>query len=57
VVSELIAALNFDFHDEAMGLFKLYRFCQDCLYKEAFDEALSIIGELRETWAQAFNLR
>ena len=57
VIAELIASLNFDFHDEAMGLFRLYRFCQDCLFKEEYEDALSIMKELRETWAQAFDLR
>ncbi len=55
-ISELIAALNFEYHDEAMGLFRLYRYSQDCLYSEKYDEALEIIQELRDTWATAFKL-
>jgi len=55
-ISELIAALDFEYHDEAMGLFKLYRYCQDCIYKSQYDEAYSIIQDLRNTWAEAFSL-
>ncbi len=55
-ISELIAALNFEYHDEAMGLFKLYRYCQDCLYRNELEEAGSIIYELRDAWAAAFKL-
>ncbi len=56
VLTELIAALNFDYKDVALGLFRLYRFCQECLYKGRTQEPLDILTELRETWAQAFNL-
>ena len=51
-----IKKANLAYHDEAMGLFKLYRYCQDCIYKSKYDEAYSIIHELRNTWADAFNL-
>ncbi|NIV15102.1 MAG: hypothetical protein GWN62_28775 [Aliifodinibius sp.] len=58
VLTELIAALNFDYNEneEAMGLFKLYRYCQDCLYKNDFEQPLEIFKELRDAWANAFNL-
>ncbi|RMF61116.1 MAG: flagellar protein FliS [Calditrichaeota bacterium] len=56
VLTELISALNFEYQEEALGLFKLYRYCQDCLYKGNTKEPIHILSELRETWAKAFNL-
>lgn len=55
-IAELIAALNFDYQEVAMGLFRLYRYCQDCLYQKKYDDAINIMEELRNSWAQAFNL-
>ncbi len=51
---ELIAALNFDYQDVSLGLFKLYTYCQKLIREEKWDEALTIIEELRNTWAKAF---
>jgi len=56
VIAELIGALDFDYQEIAMGFFRLYRYCQDCLYKGNFQEALSVMEDLRNTWAQAFEL-
>ncbi len=56
VLTELIAALNFEYQEEALGLFKLYRYCQDCLYKGETQMPLQILVELRDTWAEAFEL-
>ncbi|MEJ2635654.1 MAG: flagellar protein FliS [Calditrichia bacterium] len=56
VITELISALNFDYQEISLGLFRLYRYCQDCLYKNKFDESIQILEELRNTWAKAFNL-
>jgi len=56
VLTELIGSLNFEYNDVALGFFKLYRYCQEHLYKQEGDEPLKILSELREAWAQAFNL-
>ncbi|HFE64577.1 MAG TPA: flagellar protein FliS [Caldithrix sp.] len=56
VITELIGALNFDYQDVAIGFFRLYRFCQDRLYKGDFDQVLRIFEDLRKTWAEAYNL-
>ncbi len=55
-LTQLIAALNFDYREVALGLFRLYRYCQDKSRKGDFKEVESIIGELRATWAEAFKL-
>ncbi|GAB4339069.1 MAG: flagellar export chaperone FliS [Calditrichia bacterium] len=56
VIAELISSLNFDYKDVSLGLFKLYRFCQDNLYQGNKKVALDILQDLRDTWAKAFNL-
>ncbi len=56
VLTELISSLNFDYQEVALGFFKLYRFCQNELYKGNTEMPLKILTELRHTWAQAFNL-
>ncbi len=46
-------ALDFSYdQDIAMGLFKLYQYCADLARQGEFDEAATILRELRETWAQ-----
>ncbi|MFZ0390251.1 MAG: flagellar export chaperone FliS [Calditrichia bacterium] len=54
--TELIASLNFDQKEIAMGLFRLYRYCQECLRKNQYKQALQVVEDLRESWAKAFNL-
>jgi len=56
VITELIAALNFDYQEISLGFFRLYRYCQDCIYKNNFNEAIRIFQDLRNTWAKAFKL-
>lgn len=53
---ELIAALNFDYQEQALGFFRLYTYCQQLIRQEKWDEAAQIIKELRDTWAKAFKL-
>jgi len=55
-LTQLIAALNFDYKEVALGFFKIYRYCQDRVRKEKFEEVAELIGELRSAWAQAFKL-
>jgi flagellin-specific chaperone FliS len=53
---ELIASLNFDYQEQALGFFRLYTYCQQLIRQEKWDEAIHIIRELRDTWAKAFKL-
>jgi flagellin-specific chaperone FliS len=55
-LTQLIAALNFEYKDVALGFFKIYRYCQERARKGEFDEVIELIGELRSAWAQAFKL-
>jgi flagellar secretion chaperone FliS len=55
-LTQLIASLNFDYKEIALGFFRLYRYCQDRARKNDFDEIAKVIAELRSTWVQAFKL-
>jgi flagellar protein FliS len=56
VITELIASLNFDYQDVSVGLFRLYRYCQECIYQGNTKPALRIFEDLRYAWAEAFSL-
>ncbi len=56
VLIELMGSLNFEYEDISTRLYRLYEYCQRCVFQRKYDEALHIIQELRDTWALAFNL-
>jgi len=56
VLIELMGALNFEYEETATRLYRLYEYCQRCIFQKKFDEAIFIIQELRNTWAEAFEL-
>ncbi|GAB5464624.1 MAG: hypothetical protein Kapaf2KO_00600 [Candidatus Kapaibacteriales bacterium] len=56
VLIELMGSLNFEYEDTSTRLYRLYEYCQRCIFQKKFDEALHIIIELRQTWAEAFEL-
>ncbi len=56
VLIELMGALNFEYEETSTRLYRLYEYCQRCIFQKKFDEALYIIKELRDTWALAFDL-
>jgi hypothetical protein len=37
-------------------LYRLYEYCQRCLWERRYDEAAELIRGLRDAWAQAFGL-
>lgn len=58
-IQELINSLRFD--DEAtkeiaLGLYKLYQFCQEEMRKQNYDIVLKILTDLRESWRKVFNM-
>ena len=55
-LAELIAALNFEYKELAVGFFRLYRYCQNQAQKGNFEEVEKVISQLRSTWAKAFKL-
>lgn len=50
-VTILRDALNYDYADFAVGLFRLYQWCLDCIRKEDYASALVVLRELRQAWA------
>lgn len=58
-LQELINSLRFDDENTkelAIGLYKLYQFCQEQMRKQNFEIVTKILIELRETWQKAFNM-
>lgn len=55
-INELIAALNFDYQETALGLYRLYDYSKKCLRDGNTDEAVNVLQELRTAWAEAFHL-
>ncbi|MDH3251260.1 MAG: flagellar protein FliS [Ignavibacteria bacterium] len=55
-LNELVAGLNFEAGPLAVDLYYLYDYCKRCIRRGEVDEAVSIVQELRSTWAQAFEI-
>ncbi len=55
-INELISALNFDYQETSVGLYRLYDYAKRQLRNGNTGEALNVLQELRNAWAQAFNL-
>lgn len=52
-LSELIDALDFSQGEIAVGLMRLYQYAMDKVREGDFDEAISVIRPIRETWGAA----
>jgi flagellin-specific chaperone FliS len=52
----LMEALNFEYSEESTRLYRLYEYCQKCIFQRRYDEALHIIEGLRQAWAAGFKL-
>lgn len=50
---ELIAALNFEYRDTAVGFFRLYNYCLRQTKAGNFDAIKPILCDLRDAWCQA----
>lgn len=53
VVTELIAALNFEYKEISLRLFDLYRYALDQLHNRKFGEALTVLEGLHDVWESA----
>lgn len=51
-ISVLRDALNFEYQDVALGLFRVYQWCLDCIRQEDYHSAISALSELRDAWVQ-----
>jgi len=50
-VVELMGALNPDYPDVSGPLFRVYEYCLDVIRDQKIEEAIGILSELRDTWA------
>ncbi len=50
VLVELIASLNFEYKEIAIGFFDLYRYAMDEVNKGGFENALNVFEELNDVW-------
>jgi flagellin-specific chaperone FliS len=50
-ISVLRDALNFDYAEASVGLFRLYQWCLDCIRQGDYHSALTTLRELREAWS------
>lgn len=51
-ISALRDTLDMDYPDVALGLFRLYQWCLDCIRAGDYTSAISTLAELRGAWAQ-----
>ncbi len=52
-ISVLRDALDFDYQEIAVGLFRVYQYCLECLRKGDFVQTMSYLKELREAWVSS----
>lgn len=52
-ITELIAALNFDYEEIAVPLFQLYEYCLNAVGSGSFHEASKVLRQLKEAWETA----
>jgi flagellin-specific chaperone FliS len=50
-ISALRDALDLDYPDVAVGLFRLYQWCLECIRKDDYAAAITTLTELRGAWA------
>ena len=51
-ISLLRDALNFDYPEVAVGLFRVYQWCLDCIRQGDYEAASKALSELRDAWKQ-----
>jgi flagellin-specific chaperone FliS len=51
-ISALRDALDLDYPDVSIGLFRLYQWCLDCIRKNDYASAIATLTELRGAWAE-----
>jgi flagellin-specific chaperone FliS len=50
-ISALRDALDMDYPEAALGLFRLYQWCLDCIRQGDYTSAVATLRELRGAWA------
>lgn len=55
-INVLRDALNFDYPEISMGLFRLYQWCLDCIRSGDYSSASKTLRELRAAWQESEQL-
>ncbi len=55
-VQELINALNFDYKEQSLTFYRIYRYILDKVHKGKFDEAQKLLTDIKKTWADAMKV-
>ena len=55
-VQELINALNFDYKEQSLTFYRIYRYILDQINKNKFSEAQKLLTEIKRTWADAMQV-
>lgn len=55
-VNLLIKSLRFDYREIATTFYRVYSAILDKIYSESYEDAESMLAELREIWVKAMNL-
>ncbi|MBI5473875.1 MAG: flagellar protein FliS [Ignavibacteriae bacterium] len=55
-INELITALNFEYQEISLNLYRLYQYAKHCLRQGRSSDAIEVLEELRSAWGEAFKL-
>ncbi|MBS4027590.1 MAG: hypothetical protein KGZ58_03040 [Ignavibacteriales bacterium] len=62
-LTELTLALNFhpktpaNVKEVAQGFYQIYKYCQSCIFRGKYDDAVKALQELRDAWEVSFRNR
>ncbi|MFH1851611.1 MAG: flagellar export chaperone FliS [Candidatus Neomarinimicrobiota bacterium] len=55
-VQELINALNFDYKEQSLTFFRIYRYILNNIHKGNFSEAQKLLTDIKRAWVQAMQV-
>ena len=55
-IQTLIKSLNFDYKEVAMSFYNVYRYVNHLIHLGKFDDAKTILVDIKKTWSQAFKV-
>ncbi len=55
-VQELINSLNFDYKEQSLTFFKIYRYILNQIHKDQFKDAQKLLTDIKKTWASAMQV-
>ena len=55
-INQLISALNFDYKEQAVVFFNVYRYLNRLIQQGRFEEAKANLSEIKTAWSQAMKV-